>query len=561
VGSEWIWRHLGGRALPGGDGCPSAYRKLVPSPFKALDKIPSFSQNCRLSVPPQITFAMNAEAAALARCNTGTSGLDHILGGGFPLHALYLLQGDPGVGKTTLALQFLLAGSRRGESCLYVTFSETREELFAVARSHGWSLDGIGVLELSNFAQQVTAEAENTLFDPADIELHDVTKIIFAEVERIKPGRAVFDSMSEVRLLSQSALRYRRQILSIKQFLAARACTTLLLDDLTSADSKDDRQLESVCHGVIALRRDELPYGADRRQLSIRKIRGSSFLGGPHDYVIETGGVKVFPRIVPGEHHRDFAREPVSSGIEGIDTLLGGGLDRGTSNLLMGPSGTGKSSLAVTYAHFTATRGERVALFTFDENLELYLAKATSFGIDLRPFIREGVLRAQQVDPAELSPGQFAQLVLNSVEQENVRMVIIDSLNGYSKAMQEGKTLDLQLHETLTYLGQLGVVTIMILAQGGLLNELRSPADLTYLADTVIILRHFETEGSIRQAISVAKKRSGGHERTIRELKVTETGLWIGEPLLQFRGVLTGIPVLESGRGGTGDQKTGDNGN
>ena len=504
---------------------------------------------------------MNAEAAALARCDTGTSGLDHILGGGFPLHALYLLQGDPGVGKTTLALQFLLAGSRRGESCLYVTFSETREELFAVARSHGWSLDGIGVLELSNFAQQVTAEAENTLFDPADIELHDVTKIIFAEVERIKPGRAVFDSMSEVRLLSQSALRYRRQIISIKQFLAARACTTLLLDDLTSADSKDDRQLESVCHGVIALRRDELPYGADRRQLSIRKIRGSSFLGGPHDYVIETGGVKVFPRIVPGEHHRDFAREPVSSGIEGIDTLLGGGLDRGTSNLLMGPSGTGKSSLAVTYAHFTATRGERVALFTFDENLELYLAKATSFGIDLRPFIREGVLRAQQVDPAELSPGQFAQLVLNSVEQENARMVIIDSLNGYSKAMQEGKTLDLQLHETLTYLGQLGVVTIMILAQGGFLNELRSPADLTYLADTVIILRHFETEGSIRQAISVAKKRSGGHERTIRELKVTETGLWIGEPLLQFRGVLTGIPVLESGRGGTEDQKTGDKGN
>ena len=561
MGSEWIWRHLGGMALPGGDGCPSAYRKLVASPFKALDKIPSFSQNCRLSVPPQITFAMNAEAAALARCDTGTSGLDHILGGGFPLHALYLLQGDPGVGKTTLALQFLLAGSRRGESCLYITFSETREELFAVARSHGWSLDGIGVLELSNFAQQVTAEAENTLFDPADIELHDVTKIIFAEVERIKPGRAVFDSMSEVRLLSQSALRYRRQILSIKQFLAARACTTLLLDDLTSADSKDDRQLESVCHGVIALRRDELPYGADRRQLSIRKIRGSSFLGGPHDYVIETGGVKVFPRIVPGEHHRDFAREPVSSGIEGIDTLLGGGLDRGTSNLLMGPSGTGKSSLAVTYAHFTATRGERVALFTFDENLELYLAKATSFGIDLRPFIREGVLRAQQVDPAELSPGQFAQLVLNSVEQENARMVIIDSLNGYSKAMQEGKILDLQLHEILTYLGQLGIVTIMVLAQGGFLNELRSPVDLTYLADTVIILRHFETKGSIRQAISVAKKRSGGHERTIREFKVTEAGLWVGEPLLQFRGVLTGVPVLESGPGAIDDEVTGGAGN
>jgi circadian clock protein KaiC len=501
---------------------------------------------------------MNVEAAALPRCDTGTSGLDHILGGGFPPKALYLIQGDPGVGKTTLALQFLLAGSRKGESCLYVTFSETRDELFAVARSHGWSLDGIGFLELSNFAQQLTAETENTLFDPADIELHDVTKIVFAEVERINPARSVFDSMSELRLLSQSALRYRRQILSIKQFLAARACTTLFLDDLTA---KDDRQLESVCHGVIALRRDELPYGADRRQLSIRKIRGCSFLGGPHDYVIETGGVKVFPRIVPGEHHRDFARESVSSGIEGIDTLLGGGLDRGTSNLLMGPSGTGKSSLALTYAHFSALRGESVALFTFDENLDLYLAKATSFGIDLRPFIRDGVLRAQQIDPAELSPGQFSQLVLNFVEQENARMVIIDSLNGYSKAIQEGKKLDLQLHEMLTYLGQLGIVTIMVLAQGGFLNELRSPVDLTYLADTVIILRHFETEGSIRQAISVAKKRSGGHERTIREFKVTEAGLWVGEPLLKFRGVLTGVPVLESGPGAMDDEVRGGAGN
>jgi circadian clock protein KaiC len=500
---------------------------------------------------------MNAEAVSLPRCDTGTSGLDHILGGGFPPQALYLLQGDPGVGKTTLAMQFLLAGSRRGESCLYITFSETREELLAVAHSHGWSLDGIGFLELSNFAQQLTAEAENTLFDPADIELHDVTKIVFAEVERINPVRAVFDSMSELRLLSQSALRYRRQILSIKQFLAARACTTLLVDDLTSAEAKDDRQLESVCHGVIALRRGELPYGADRRQLSIRKIRGSSFLDGPHDYVIETGGVKVFPRIVPGEHHRDFEREPVSSGIEGIDTLLGGGLDRGTSNLPMGPSGTGKSSLAIAYAHFTAAQGERVALFTFDENLGLYLAKATSFGMDLRPFIRNGVLHARQVDPAELSPGQFAQLVLNFVEQQNARMVIIDSLNGYSKAMQDSQVLDLQLHETLTYLGQLGVVTIMILAQGGFLNGLRSPVDLTYLADTVIILRHFETGGSIRQAISVAKKRSGGHERTIREFKVTETGLWVGEPLLQFRGVLTGVPVLEPSAGATDDEVTG----
>ena len=504
---------------------------------------------------------MSAEAPALARCVTGTSGLDHILGGGFPPHALYLLQGNPGVGKTTLAMQFLLAGSRMGESCLYVTFSETREELFVVAHSHGWSLDGIDILELSSFGQQLTAEAENTLFDPADIELHDVTKTVLAEVERIKPKRVVLDSMSELRLLSQNVLRYRRQILGIKQFLAARACTTLLLDDLTSADAKDDRQLESVCHGVIALRSDELPYGAERRQMSIRKIRGCSFLGGPHDYVIETGGVKVFPRIVPGEHHRDFARDRVSSGIEGIDALLGGGLDRGTSNLLMGPSGTGKSSLAVSYAHSAAARGERVALFTFDENLDLYLSKAASFGIDLRHFIRDRVVHARQIDPAELTPGQFAHLLLNFVEQENARIVIIDSLNGYSKAMQSDKVLELQLHETLSYLGQVGVVTIMILAQGGFLNELRSPVDLTYLADTVIILRHFEARGSVRQSISVAKKRSGGHERTIRELQVTKTGLWVGEPLLHFRGVLTGVPVLESGQGAMEDQEAGGSSN
>ena len=502
---------------------------------------------------------MCTEAPALARCDTGTSGLDHILGGGFPAHAIYLVQGDPGVGKTTLAIQFLIAGSRRGESCLYVTFSETREELFTVARSHGWSLDGIDILELSSFAQQLTAEAENTLFDPADIELHDITKTVLAEVERIKPKRAVFDSMSELRLLSQNALRYRRQILGVKQFLAERACTTLLLDDLASADAKDDRQLESVCHGVIALHCDELPYGAERRHIRIRKIRGSSFLGGRHDYVIETGGVKVFPRIVPGDHHRDFAREPVSSGIAGIDTLLGGGLDRGTSNLLMGPSGTGKSSLAVSYAHSAAARGEGVALFTFDENLGLYLSKAASFGIDLKPFIRNSMVRARQIDPAELTPGQFAHLLLNSVEQESVRMVIIDSLNGYSKAMQSDKILELQLHEALSYLGQVGVVTIMILAQGGFLNELRSPVDLTYLADTVIILRHFEARGSVRQSISVVKKRSGGHERTIREFKVTEKGLWVGKPLLHFRGVLTGVPIL-SRPGPSEDQETGGSG-
>jgi circadian clock protein KaiC len=501
---------------------------------------------------------MSADASALERCNSGITGLDHILGGGFPAGALYLIQGNPGLGKTTLAIQFLLASSQKREACLYVTFSETSDELLAVARSHGWTLDGIDILDLSNFAQQLTTEAENTLFDPGDIELHDVTKILFAETERIKPRRAVFDSMSELRLLSQGALRYRRQILSIKQFLAARACTTLLLDDLTSGGTGDDRQLESVCHGVINLHRKELPYGAERRQMSIRKIRGSSFLGGPHDYLIETGGLKVFPRIVPGNHHREFVREPVSCGIEGIDTLLGGGLDRGTSNLLMGPSGTGKSSLAITYAHSSAARGERVALFTFDENLGLYLAKSASFGADLQPFIRDRLVLAQQVDPAELSPGQFAHLLLNFAENEKGRMIVIDSLNGYSKAMQSGNMLELQLHEILSYLGRLGVLTIMVLAQSGFLNEVRSTVDLTYLADTVIILRHFESGGAVRQSISVAKKRSGGHERTIREFKVTEEGLWVGDPLHHFRGVLTGTPILESGPGAMESQATRD---
>jgi circadian clock protein KaiC len=501
---------------------------------------------------------MSAEASAAVRSSSGISGLDHILGGGFPAGALYLIQGDPGLGKTTLALEFLLAGARRGESCLYVTFSETHDELFAVARSHGWELDGINVFDLSNFAQQLTAEAENTLFDPGDIELQDVTKILFAEIERFKARRAVFDSMSELRLLSMSALRYRRQILSIKQFLAARRCTTLLLDNPGADDNRDSRRLESVCHGVINLHREESPYGTERRQLSIQKIRGSTYLGGPHDYLIATGGLKVFPRIVPGDHHREFAREPVTSGIEGIDTLLGGGLDRGTSNLLMGPSGTGKSSLAVTYAYAAAARGERVALFTFDENLGLYLAKSASFGVDLQPFIRDRLVHAQQVDPAELSPGQFAHMLLNFVENEGGRMIIIDSLNGYSKAMQSGNMLELQLHETLSYLGQLGVLTLMVLAQSGFLDEIRSPVDLTYLADTVIIMRHFEASGAVRQSISVGKKRSGGHERTIREFRVTEKGLWVGEPLHQFRGVLAGAPILEQGLGATENDATQD---
>ncbi len=480
--------------------------------------------------------------ASLPRCATGIAGLDHIVRGGLAQHRLYLVQGDPGVGKTTLALQFLLEGANRGESCLYVTLSETREELEEVASSHGWSLDQIHILELSSFADQLTMDAQNTLFHPAEVELRDVTKIIFEEVERRQPTRAVIDSLSELRLLSQEGLRYRRQLLGIKQFFIGRHCTTLCLDDLSSNDRKEDRQLESLCHGVIALRRDEPPYGTERRQILVRKLRGSRFHGGYHDYIIDTGGLVVFPRVIASGHHREFRRESSSAGVSGVDAILGGGLDRGTSNLIMGPPGTGKSSLALTFAHAAAQRGEKVSLFVFDENLALYLAKSKTFGNDLQPLIARGLVEARQVDPSELSPGHFAHLVTRAVETGGTRLVIIDSLNGYSKSMQAGEVLGLQLHELLSYLGQQGIITVLVLSQRGFIDEMPSEVDVTYLADTVIILRFFETAGSVRQAISVAKKRSGSHERTIREFRVGGTGVSVGEPLRQFEGVLTGAP-------------------
>ena len=461
-----------------------------------------------------------------------------------PKRRLYLIQGEAGVGKTTLALQFLLEGDRRGEPGLYITLSESRDELLEVARSHGWSLANLHILELSSFAEQLGEEWQNTLFHTAEVELQDVAKIIFEEIARVEPARIVIDSLSELRLLSQTPLRYRRQILGLKQFLSNQNSTTLCLDGLIGLNKLEDRQMESLCHGVISLRRTEATYGPDRLQVAVRKLRGSHFIGGHHDYAIKTGGISVFPRVEASKYHLlDFVQESMSCGISGIDALLGGGLDRGTSTLIVGAAGTGKSSLAINYAHAAACRGEHVSLFVFDENRALYLAKAKAFGLDLGLFVSEGQVAIHQVNPAGLSPGEFAQLVKTAVANEGTRVLVIDSLTGYNQSIEGGKVLGLQLHELLSYLGQQGVVTILILAQHGYMDHMHSAVDVTYLADTVLTLRFFEADGRVRQAISVAKKRSGGHERTIREYAVTPGGLLVGEPLDQFRGVLTGVPV------------------
>jgi circadian clock protein KaiC len=472
--------------------------------------------------------------------STGILGLDDILGGGLPRHRIYLVQGDPGVGKTTIGMQFLCAGVAAGETCLYIALSETLPEIRAVVDSHGWSLDGIAVIELSATEQTADIDRENTLFEPSEVELQETTRRVLAEIERIKPDRIVFDSLSELRLLAQTALRYRHQILAFKQYFSTRATTVMLLDDRTSEPS--DQQLQSLAHGVLALEQVPPLYGADRRRLRVVKLRGSRFCSGYHDFAIRTGGIEVFPRVVPAEHATGFAREQLSSGLAGLDALLGGGLDYGTSTLILGPPGTGKSSVAVQYAVAAAERGERAALFAFDERLATAFERTRSLGSALEPHVVSGVLCAQQIDPAELSAGEFAHRVQTIVETTGCRLVVIDSLNGYLHAMASEKQLSVQFHELLSYLGNLGVATVMVMAQHGLLGPMQSPVDVSYLADTLIMLRYFETEGRIRKAISVLKKRSGAHEDTIRELMLDHRGIHVGEPLSRFTGVLTGVP-------------------
>ena len=476
------------------------------------------------------------------RVQTGISGLDDILGGGLPARRLYLIQGEPGSGKTTLALQFLLEGARAGEKVLYISLSETREEVEEVARSHGWSLDGVEIVELSAIEKQLSASAQNTLFHASEVELTETTKLLLEAVDKARPSRCAFDSLSELRLLSQDALRYRRQILSFKQYFAGRNCTTLLLDD-NSGEGSDSHVL-SLAHGVLILQQLAPEYGASRRRLTVQKVRGTTYRGGYHDYVIETGGIKIFPRLVAAEHHRNFVNENLSSSLPGLDQLLGGGLQRGTTTLFSGPPGSGKSNLALSYATKAAMQGEKVAIYTFDESLPVLFARAAGLNFGLDRLVEQGTMVVTQIDPAELSPGELTNRIQRAVEEDGVKVIYIDSLNGYLHSMGEERYVNLQLHELITYLNQQGVVTMIVVAPSGMMGQMASPIDVTYLADTVLMFRFFEADGAVHKALSVIKKRTGKHEHTIRELFIDTAGIRVGPPLDAFRGVLTGVPVL-----------------
>jgi len=475
--------------------------------------------------------------------STGIEGLDYILLGGFPRNHVYLLQGDPGVGKTTLGLQFLLEGVRHGEKGLYITLSETSKELHAVARSHHWDMDGVEVYE-HLIGEQSLTEDDTTVFYPAEVELGQTVKALLDSVERIKPQRVVLDSLSEIRLLAQSTLRYRKQILALKQFFATRNITVLMLDDRTA--EYNDLQLQSVPHGVIELERFTPVYGSARRRLQLVKVRGLNFRDGYHDFNIKTGGIVVYPRLIAADEHTiDAADVIVGSGVSELDDMLGGGIHRGSSTLIMGPAGCGKSALSTQYAIGAAKRGEKAAMFIFEESVASLYARSHSLGMPLREHVDAGLISIRQVDPAQLQPGEFAHLVRQSVD-DGVKVLIIDSLNGFLNAVPEEKFLLLHLHELLSYLGQNGVATILVFAQHGLVGTMHSPVDVSYLADCVLLLRYFEARGRIRKAVSVVKKRGGLHDTAIRDFSMSHEGLAIGQPLDDFRGVLTGVPTFDN---------------
>ena len=485
-----------------------------------------------------------AEILSDERCLSGLEGLDDILCGGFPCGGFYLVQGDPGSGKTTLALEFLLEGLRQGQTVFYITLSETKRELLQVARSHGWSLDKMRVLDLSAVEKLMRPEAQTTVFHPSEVELAKLSQLLLDEVRKVQPDRVAFDSLSEFRLMAETDLRYRRQLLNLKQQFARYKSTVLLIDDKMTTSGVDvDPHVLSLAHGVIEMEQISPDYGVSRRRLRVIKLRGIKFREGYHDYIIQTGGLRVFPRLVAAEHHVDFQRKPVSSGIREFDQLLGGGLDRGTTTLILGAVGTGKSTIALQCASQMAGKGERGIVFAFDETREIIRARAKSLEMDIGRHIQSGLIALQQVDPAELSPGEFANRIRQAVTA-GCRLVVIDSLNGYLNAMPGEKYLNNQLHELTSYLNQQGVVTILIVAQHGLITAAEAPVDLSYLSDTVILLRFFEAAGAVKQSVAVIKKRSGYHEKTIREFMLERGGIRVGEPLKEFQGVLTGVPVF-----------------
>jgi circadian clock protein KaiC len=474
--------------------------------------------------------------------SSGIEGLDDVLNGGFTPNRMYLCEGVPGSGKTTLGMQFLAAGARNGESVLYVTLSESAEELREIGKSHGWLLEGIQIRELIPSERSLDPNDQYTVFHPSEVELTETTMHILQDVETLKPRRVVFDSLSELRLLAGNPLRYRRQILALKQFFAGRKCTVLLLDDLTATDR--DLQVQSIAHGVLSLEQMVPEYGSDRRRLRVVKYRGKVFRGGFHDYAIRTGGIEVFPRIVAAEHRRSHDSARISGGVTQLDTLLGGGLELGTSTLIVGAPGTGKSTLAAQFVAAGAARGMKGAMFIFDESVPTLMSRTAGVGIELEKHVKAGTVTVQPIDPAELTPGEFAHALRHAAERDGARVIVIDSLNGYLNATPEERFLTIQLHELLSYLGQLGVATLLVGAHQGLIGgAMKTPVDTSYLADAVILLRYYEAMGEVRQAISIVKKRGGAHERTIRDFRLTSQGIEIGEPLRRFRGVLTGVPI------------------
>jgi circadian clock protein KaiC len=490
--------------------------------------------------------------AGQADASMGVPGLDNILCGGLARHRIYLLEGSPGTGKTTAATSFLRAGARLGEKALYITLSETEEELRDTALSHGWDLEGVEVFELVPPESLLDEQQQQSLLYSSDLELGETTRMIFEAVERAQPQRVVIDSLSEIRLLAQSSLRYRRQVLALKHYFARRGATVLMLDDLTT-DSLD-KTVHSVAHGVMRLEELAPEYGAERRRVRVLKYRGRKFRGGYHDFTIRTGGLEVYPRLVSAEHKTSFDRSPLPSGVDGLDAILGGGVDRGSSCLILGPAGTGKSLVALYFILSAIQRGEKAALFVFDEELGLLYDRTKAFGIDLEALHETGSLLIHQVDAAELSPGEFTARVRHCVDDQAVKTVVIDSLNGYQAAMPEENFLILHIHELLQYLNRQGATTFLTVAQHGLVGDMKAPVDVTYLADTVLLLRYFEALGEVRRAMSVIKKRSGRHEKTIREFDIGDHGLTVGRPLNDFHGVLRGVPnFVGKGSGLMGD--------